>query len=77
MGVDGISPTLHSTANDRRTGHEYLELITGWAMLEAALWTTGREQVIIGLLALCARVAFYVLRIRRIVPTTVLCFRWR
>jgi membrane protease YdiL (CAAX protease family) len=58
MSADGVFPNLHSTAKDRRTGTEYLELLTGWAMLEAALWTSGREQVWIGVGAIAAMAAF-------------------
>ena len=47
MGADRVFPNLHSTASDRRTGTEYLELLTGWAMLEAALWTPpGRLDLV-------------------------------
>jgi membrane protease YdiL (CAAX protease family) len=58
MGVDGVFPHLHCTATDRRTGNEALELLTGWAMLEAALWTLGREQVWIGLSTIVVMAAF-------------------
>jgi len=58
MGLDGVFPNLHSTERDRRTGHEYLELLTGWAMLEVALWTSGREQVVIGMVTLAAMATF-------------------
>ena len=58
MGLDGVFPHLHSTASDRRTGSEQLELLTGWAMLEAALWTLGKEQVWLGLGTIAVMAAF-------------------
>src|ERR1700741_946105 len=60
MASDGGFANLYSTERDRRTGYELLELLTGWAMLEAALWTTGREQVWLGLGAMAVMAAFNV-----------------
>jgi len=43
---------------DRSTGYESLELLTGWAMLEAALWTLGKEQILLGVAAIIVMGAF-------------------
>lgn len=49
---------LSSTVRSRRVGRAYLELYLGWGLLEAALWTTGKEQVLLGLGALATMAAF-------------------
>jgi membrane protease YdiL (CAAX protease family) len=55
---DRVLTAVDSSAPHRRSGNEGLELLTGWAMLEAALWTTGKEQVWLGLAAMATMAAF-------------------
>jgi membrane protease YdiL (CAAX protease family) len=57
MGLDGVFAPGSTTAR-RRVGRAYLELFLGWALLEAALWTTGKEQILLGLGALATMAAF-------------------
>jgi membrane protease YdiL (CAAX protease family) len=54
----GLSTSFDTATARRRTGYEALELLTGWAMLEAALWTLGGAQVVLGLAALAVMAAF-------------------
>src|SRR5690242_8326488 len=55
---DRVLTAADSSVPARRSGNEALELLTGWAMLEVALWTTGKEQVWLGLAAMAVMAAF-------------------
>ena len=55
---DRVLTAVDSSVPARRSGNEALELLTGWAMLEVALWTTGKEQVWLGLAAMAVMAAF-------------------
>ena len=57
MALAGVFAPGSTTAR-RRAGRAYLELFLGWALLEAALWSTGKEQVLLGLGALATMAAF-------------------
>jgi membrane protease YdiL (CAAX protease family) len=57
MALDGVFP-LSSTTASRRIGRAYLELFLGWTMLEAALWSLGNAQLLLGVGALAIMVGF-------------------